>query len=68
MSEKAEAGKAGGKRAGYAIGNCQVEGCYPSFAKPDEKNGKQDRNYDECYCDCHVRLILQASIHGLNFP
>jgi hypothetical protein len=42
VGEESEAGQAGGKRAGNPVRNCQIEGGYPSLAKPDEKNGKQN--------------------------
>lgn len=55
MGDEAESRQAVGKGAGYAVRNCLVEGCYPSFAKANEKNGKQNyRNHDEGYCDRHA--------------
>jgi len=60
VSEESEAGQAGGKRAGNPIRNCQVERCYPSLAKPNEKDGNNDYgNDDYYYCDCHGGGILQ---------
>lgn len=65
MGEEAEAGQASSKGAGYAICNCQVEGCYPSFAKANEKNGKQNYgNHDEGYRGGHAGLFYRRPSHA----
>lgn len=61
MNKDTEAGQAAGEEAAYPVRNCQIERCYPSFAKPDEKNGKQScRKCDDYYGDRHGGAILQT--------
>jgi hypothetical protein len=58
MRKNAEAGQSGGGSARDAVRDSEIEGCYPTFAEPDQKDGSQQdcQKGDDRRCDYHCAL------------
>jgi hypothetical protein len=51
MRKNAEAGQSRGESARDAVRDSEIEGCYPSFAESEQKDGSQQdcqKQYDRC--------------------
>jgi hypothetical protein len=57
MRKNAETGQSGGESARDPVRNSEIEGCYSSFAEPDQENWKQQ--------DCHKRADQCSDDHGM---
>jgi hypothetical protein len=61
MRKNAESGQSGGESARDAVRYGEIEGCYPPFAEPDQKDGSEQdcqKQGDRCD-DRHVQLSSQ---------
>ncbi len=69
MRKNAEAGQAVSEAARDPVRNSQVEGSYPPFAKPDQKNGSQQyrKNRDDRCGDRHGCRITSLQLRVLRF-